>query len=214
MKESVKNIFEELFLRYPELEVCRDSILEAYNIIRATYENGGCLFACGNGGSCADCDHISGELMKGFLKMRPLSDGKKAEMRERFPAIDEKALSSLQYGLPAISLPSLTALNTAFSNDVDPELIYAQGVLALAVASDVLLAISTSGNSKSVTRAAEIARALGVTVIALTGKGGGWLAKIADVCICVPECETYKVQERHLPIYHALCAEIEKHFFK
>ena len=207
-------MINELIKRYPTLSVCEAQIIAAKEALIRCFENGGKLLLCGNGGSCADCDHISGELMKGFLKMRPLSDGKKAEMRERFPAIDEKALSSLQYGLPAISLPSLTALNPAFSNDVDPELIYAQGVLALAVASDVLLAISTSGNSKSVTRAAEIARALGVTVIALTGKGGGWLAKIADVCICVPECETYKVQERHLPIYHALCAEIEKHFFK
>lgn len=207
-------MINELIKRYPALSVCEAQIIAAKEALIGCFENGGKLLLCGNGGSCADCDHISGELMKGFLKMRPLSDGKKAEMRKRFPAIDEKTLSSLQCGLPAISLPSLTALNTAFSNDVDPELIYAQGVLALAVASDVLLAISTSGNSKSVTRAAEIARALGVTVIALTGKGGGGLAKIADVCICVPECETYKVQEGHLPIYHALCAEIEKHFFK
>ena len=207
-------MINELIKRYPTLSVCEAQIISAKKALTECFEKGGKLLLCGNGGSCADCDHISGELMKGFLKMRPLSDEKKAKMRERFPTIDEKALSSLQYGLPVISLPSLTALNTAFSNDVDPELIYAQGILALATAGDVLLAISTSGNSKSVTRAAEVARALGVTVIALTGKGGGELARIADVCICTPERETYKVQELHLPIYHALCAKIEEHFFK
>lgn len=207
-------MINELIKRFPMLSVCEAQIISAKKALTECFEKGGKLLLCGNGGSCADCDHISGELMKGFLKMRHLSEKKKAEMRERFPTIDEKALSSLQCGLPAISLPSLTALNTAFSNDVNPELIYAQSVLALATAGDVLLAISTSGNSKSVTRAAEVARALGVTVIALTGKGGGELAKIADVYICAPECETYKVQELHLPIYHALCAEIEEHFFK
>lgn len=207
-------MINELIKRYPALSICKAEIIAAKGALAKCFERGGKLLLCGNGGSCADCDHISGELMKGFLKMRPLSDEKKAKMRERFPAIDEKVLSSLQCGLPAISLPSLTALNTAFSNDVNPELIYAQGVLALAKEGDVLFAISTSGNSKSVTRAAEVARALGLTVIALTGKGGGELAGIADVCICTPECETYKVQELHLPIYHALCAEIEEHFFK
>ncbi len=205
---------KELIKRYPILALCEAEIAAAKNALIECFESGGKLLLCGNGGSCADCDHISGELMKGFLKMRPLSEEKKADMRTRFPYVDEKTLARLQGGLPTISLPSLTALNTAFSNDVDPELVYAQGLIALAKEGDALIAISTSGNSKSVARAAEVARALGVTVIALTGNDGGRLKEIADVCICAPECETYKVQELHLPIYHALCAAIEEHFFK
>ena len=168
---------------------------------------------CGNGGSCADCDHISGELMKGFLKKRPLCEQKKRAMRENYSEIDESMLESLQDALPAISLPSMTALNSAFCNDVDPSLIYAQGVFSLGREGDVLIAISTSGNSENVLRAAEVARGLGMTVISLTGEGGGAIAEVADIAIKVPERETYRVQELHLPVYHAICAEIEQHFF-
>ncbi len=135
-------------------------------------------------------------------------------MRENWESIDESLLDKLQCGLPAISLPSMTALNTAFCNDVEPELLYAQGVLALAKEGDVLLCISTSGNAKNVCVAAEIGRALGVFVLGLTGETGGRLRALCDRCICVPERETFKVQELHLPVYHYLCAETETYFFE
>ena len=202
-----------LIERYPALAGCKIDIENAVNAIENTYREGGKLLLCGNGGSCADCEHISGELMKGFLKKRPLTEGKKREMRESCPEIDEAVLESLQDALPAIPLTSLSALNTAFCNDVDPALIYAQSVLALGKSGDVLIAMSTSGNSKNVVEAAKVAKALGICVIGLTGESGGKLKSIADICICAPECETYKIQELHLPIYHYICAEIETRFF-
>lgn len=188
--------------------------MEAKNALIGCFEKGGKLLLCGNGGSCADCDHIVGELMKGFRSKRPLSDEKKAQLRSRYSDIDDNVMDKLQNALPAISLPSFTALNTAYANDVDPQLMYAQGVFGLAAENDVLIAISTSGNSKNVVEAAKVAKALGIRVIALTGGSGGMLGKLADICICVPETETYKVQELHLPVYHSLCEEIETYFFE
>ena len=206
-------MIKELIERYPALAGCKTDIENAVNAIEKAYRGGGKLLLCGNGGSCADCEHISGELMKGFLKKRPLLEEKKRMMRENCPEIDESVLEYLQDALPAIPLTSLSALNTAFCNDVDPALIYAQSVLALGKAGDVLIAMSTSGNSKNVVEAAKVAKALGLCVIALTGESGGKLKCIADICICAPECETYKIQELHLPIYHYICAEIEERFF-
>lgn len=204
----------ELLERYPSLHACRGEILAAKEALIACYEAGNKVLLCGNGGSCADCDHIVGELMKGFLKKRPLSDTAKEEMKKACPSLSDEALSSLQGALPAISLPSYTALGSAFCNDVDPELVFAQSVLGLGKPFDVLIAMSTSGNSKNVVHAAEVARATGLTVIGMTGEGGGRLSALSDVCIRVPERETFKIQELHLPIYHLLCAEVEAHFFK
>ena len=203
----------ELIERYPKLSCCEKEIINARDTIIQCYKNGGKLLLCGNGGSCADCDHIVGELMKGFLLKRPLSEEKKHEILKKSPSVSDDTLNKLQGSLPAISLPSFTALNTAFSNDVDADLIYAQGVLGLGSNGDVLIALSTSGNSKSVLEAAKIARAKGLRVITLTGGDGGKLRDFSDVCIAVPENETYKVQELHLPIYHWLCAEVEEYFF-
>ncbi len=204
----------ELFHRYPALHACEDSILAAQKALTALYERGGKLLLCGNGGSASDCDHIVGELCKGFLNRRTLTEDQRARMKKNAPTLSDETLDRLQQGLPAISLSSFSALNTAFSNDVAPELIYAQGVLALGRPDDCLLAISTSGNSKNVLEASRVARGLGLTVIALTGEGGGKLSELADLCICVPARETYQVQELHLPVYHALCASLEKHFFE
>ena len=206
-------MINELIQRHPALAECRRDIENAVDAMEKAYRHGGKLLLCGNGGSCADCEHISGELMKGFLKKRPLSEEKKREMCANCPELDESVLERLQDALPAIPLTSLSALNTAFCNDVDPSLIYAQSVLALGTNGDVLIAMSTSGNSKNVVEAAKVAKALGLRVIALTGKSGGKLKGTADICICAPECETYKIQELHLPIYHYLCAEIENRFF-
>ena len=206
-------MINELIKRYPALECCKAEIEAARDTLIECYEKGGKLLLSGNGGSSADCDHIVGELMKGFLLKRPLSDKLKEDMRARSPELDSAVLDKLQMGLPAISLTSISALNTAFSNDVDPELIYAQSVFALGREGDVLIAISTSGNAKNVCEAAKVARAIGMKVIALTGRDGGELKSLSDVCVIAPECETYKIQELHLPIYHYICAEVEKRFF-
>ena len=193
--------------------MCESEIKRAIEAIIACYEKGGKLLLCGNGGSCADCDHIVGELMKGFLKKRPLDDSKKAEMREKCAELDDATLSKLQAGLGAISLPSITALGSAFNNDVDPELTYAQATLALGKAGDVFIGLSTSGNAKNVAAAARVAKGIGMTVIGMSGEGGGKLAALSDIAIRVPESETFKIQELHLPVYHAICAEVEEYFY-
>ncbi len=207
-------MLNELMTRYPVLEGIKEEIVAAKDAIIECYKNDGKVLLCGNGGSCADCDHIVGELMKGFLKLRPLSDEKKAEMKANCDLVDDEILNKLQDALPAVSLPSITALNSAFCNDVDPELIYAQPLMSLGRKGDILIAISTSGNSKNVFGAVKVAKSLGVKVIGLTGNTGGKLKEGADICICAPEKETFKIQELHLPIYHYLCAAVEDEFFK
>lgn len=203
-----------LISRYPQLDSCKKEIALAVNKIIECYHKSGKLLLCGNGGSAADCEHISAELMKGFLKPRCLTERKKSEMKQNNNYIEASVLEKLQGGLPAIALPSLTALNSAMSNDIDPRLIYAQPLMALAGQNDILVAISTSGNSENVCCAAEVAKALGMKVIALTGASGGRIKKISDISICVPERETFKVQELHLPVYHCICAMVENHFFE
>ena len=163
------------------------------------------MLLCGNGGSAADCEHISGELMKGFLLRRELSDTDK----EKFGEIADK----LQYGLPCIPLTSFQALTTAVSNDTSADMIFAQSVMALGKKDDVLIAMSTSGNSKNVLYAAKTAKAIGMQVISITGAKVSLLSEISDITIKLPETETYKVQELTLPVYHALCADIENEFF-
>ncbi len=207
-------MFNELLNRYPELKECANDIEQALKTMIDCYKNGGKILLCGNGGSCADCDHIVGELMKGFLKKRPLNEQKKNKMSSLSPTLTDEILEKLQTGLPAISLPSLTALNTAFCNDVDPDMIYAQSVLGLAKPGDVFIGITTSGSAKNVNYAAAVAKGLGMKVVGLTGKTGGLLNSCADICIKVPQTETFKIQELHLPVYHYICAAIEKEFFE
>lgn len=207
-------MLDYLIERYPILAACKKDVKNAADMIIDCYKNEGKVLICGNGGSCADGDHIVGELMKGFLKKRPLSEAQKSEMKKNCPEVDDETLSKLQNGLPAISLPSIAALNSAFCNDVDPELIYAQSLMSLGKKGDILIALSTSGNSKNVFAAAKVAKALGVTVIGMTGETGGKLKAVCDICICVPETETYKIQELHLPVYHYLCAAVEEEFYK
>ena len=206
-------MLNELIERYPTLASCREDIEAAKNAIIDCYKKGGKLLLAGNGGSAADSEHIVGELMKGFLLKRPIPDSKREDMKARCPEITSSVLDKLQMGLPAISLTSINALNSAFANDVDPELMFAQSVFALGKAEDVLIAISTSGNAKNVAEAARVARAIGMKVVALTGRDGGTLKKLSDVCVIAPECETFKIQELHLPIYHYICAAVEKNFF-
>lgn len=207
-------MLKELLNRYPQLAGCKKDLQAAAAALVDCYQNGGKLLLCGNGGSCADCDHIVGELMKGFLKKRPLSAEQKTHMQHNAPDLEEELLNKLQGGLPAIALPAIPALNTAFCNDVDPELLYAQSLLSLGNKGDILVAISTSGNAKNVYAAAKVAKGLGLRVIALTGGTGGKLKSVADICIIAPETETFKIQELHLPIYHYLCATVEDAFFK
>lgn len=204
---------KELVERYPALSVCAGDIQAAIDSLISCYQQGHKLLLCGNGGSCADCLHIVGELMKGFLKKRPLSDSQKELLLSRQPELSGY-LDKLQNALPAIALCEESALNTAFCNDVDPQLQFAQQVLGYGREGDILLAISTSGNAQNVALAARTAKALGMKVVGLTGAKGGNLSQIADICIRVPESETYRVQELHLPVYHAICAAVEAAFYE
>lgn len=192
--------------RYPQLEACSESITQAYEALAHAYKNGGKLLLAGNGGSSADADHISGELLKGFCKKRPLS----ALWKEK---IGQDLADGLQGSLPAIPLGNLIGLMTAFSNDCSAHDCFAQLTFGLGNEGDVLLCISTSGNSENLLRAATVAKAKGMTVIGLTGELGGKLKPLTDICICAPETVTHKVQEFHLPIYHCLCLMLEDTFF-
>ena len=194
---------KELLERYPALYECRDNIDKALDMLTDTYKNGGKVLVCGNGGSAADSEHIVGELMKGFLSKREVTD-------KRIP---EKLCKSLQGALPAISLPSQCAVLSAFVNDVEPDMMYAQLVYGYAKENDLVIGISTSGNSKNVVNAVEVAKCVGVKTLSLTGKNESKLSELSDVTIRVPETETYKVQELHLPVYHYLCAGVEKAMF-
>lgn len=214
LTEKQQEIFEELFVRYPVLEKNREDILKAYEVLETCYRTGGKLLVAGNGGSCADAEHIVGELMKGFKKRRPLSE----ELQRRLVMEDtnhgEELARSLQGSLRAIALDGHPGLSTAFANDVDADMIFAQQVSGYGDKEDVFLGISTSGNSKNVDYAVTVAKAKGLSVIGLTGKDGGLLGKRADVAIIVPETETFKIQELHLPIYHILCLMLEEAFFE
>ncbi len=209
----MNDVMNGLFTRFPELESCRPAITAASDALEICFRSGGKVLLCGNGGSCADAQHIVGELLKGFLSSRPLSDDIKAEMKAACPDIGDALLNKLQGGLPAFALSDASALITAFANDVDAELVYAQQVFALGHKNDILIGISTSGNASNVFYAAKTAKAVGMKVIGLTGKTGGKLAKVSDIAIIAPADETYRIQEYHLPIYHALCAEIENRIF-
>ncbi len=194
---------EELLERYPKLSVCREDIEKASRLIYDTYKNGGKVLVCGNGGSAADGEHIVGELMKGFLKKREVSD-------ERIP---ESLRKNMQGSLPAISLPSQCAVLSAFVNDVEPEMMYAQLVYGYAKENDLVIGISTSGNSKNVVNAVKVAKCMGVKTLSLTGEKESKLSGLSDVTVKVPETETFKVQELHLPVYHYLCAYVENMLF-
>ncbi|WP_024345695.1 D-sedoheptulose-7-phosphate isomerase [Lacrimispora indolis] len=207
------NYLDELIERYPVLAGIKPQIMEAYEILETCYENGGKLLIAGNGGSCADAEHIVGELMKGFVKRRPVSEDFAGKLLEADPEFGKELGEKLQGGLPAIALTGHPSLSTAFLNDVDGELIYAQQTYGYGRKGDVLLGISTSGNAKNVMYAVTAAKAIGMKTIGLAGKDGGLLKRSADVTIVAPEMETFKIQELHLPIYHALCLMLEERFF-
>ncbi|MDR0383253.1 MAG: SIS domain-containing protein [Spirochaetaceae bacterium] len=212
--ENPANRIKELIERYPRLAECEDSVYKAYKTLEASYEAGGKLLIAGNGGSSADADHITGELMKGFVKKRPPSDEFYMTLSKIADAETAAYIAqNLQCGLPAINLANHSALITASINDIDGKIIYAQQVYAYGTAGDAFLGISTSGNSENVCLAMLTAKARGLKTIALTGVSGGRAAKIADVAIKAPETETYKAQELHLPVYHCICLMLEERFF-
>ncbi len=204
---------EILYTRYPVLEACREAIEAATAAIIETYKKGGKVLLCGNGGSCADCDHIVGELMKGFLLRRPVSKEMEALLTEVAGEEGKALAKNLQCSLSAISLPGQTALVSAYCNDVEPDAVYAQLVLGHGNPEDVLICMSTSGNSKNVYNAAVVAKAKGVKTIGMTGAKESRLSALCDICIRVPETETFKIQELHLPVYHAICADVESTFY-
>jgi len=199
--------------RYPKLAVCREDIKKAYELLETAYRNGRKLLVCGNGGSASDSEHIVGELMKEFKIKRKVYGSQAAALMEIDPELGKVLAENLQGALPAISLTGHSSLQTAFMNDVVPELVFAQQVNGYGKEGDVFLGISTSGNSKNVLYAAVNAKAKGLKVIGLTGCKENKLMKYADVCIRVPETETYKIQELHLPVYHCLCLMLEETFF-
>lgn len=213
IEEKVQKHLDTLIARYPELETCREDIVGAYSVLESCFAGKGKLLIAGNGGSAADSEHMVGELMKGFVKPRKIS----AEFSRSLLDVDEELgktlCNALQGALPAIALDGHLALNTAYMNDCDPLLCFAQQVNGYGVAGDVFLGISTSGNSKNVLYAATVAKAKGLKVVGLTGEKDSKLSAMSDVCIKVPLKETYMIQELHLPVYHCLCLMLEEKFF-
>lgn len=202
-----------LMVRYPQLECIRQEVIDAYLLMEECYENGGKLLIAGNGGSAADSEHIAAELMKRFKILRPVSE----EYAEKLKAIDPvrgiELAKNLECSLMAIPLVAHEALTTAYINDVDGLGVFAQQLFGYGRKGDVFLGISTSGNSKNIMNATVVARASDIKVVGLTGARGGELARVSDVCVKVPETETYMIQELHLPIYHCWCLMLEDRFF-
>lgn len=213
MRTTTIEILEDLFARYPALSCCKPDIKKSAESLIQAFQAGKKLLVCGNGGSAADSEHIVGELMKAFKLERRLDVTIQTTIREHYPDVAEELIENLQGAVPAISLVSETALMTAFGNDMSAQLVYAQQVLSYGQPGDVLLAITTSGNSSNVLHAARIAKIRRVQVIALTGEIGGKIKNLSDICICAPSKVTYLIQEYHLPIYHCLCACVENELF-
>ncbi len=209
MEEQLNLLIE----RYPKLAVCKEDIKKAYELLEAAYSNGRKLLVCGNGGSASDSEHIVGELMKEFKLKRKVYSDQATALKAIDPESGQVLADNLQGALPAICLTGHSSLTTAFMNDANADLVFAQQVNGYGKPGDVFLGISTSGNSKNVLYAAVNAKAKGLKVIGLTGAKESKLMKYADVCIRVPETETYKIQEYHLPVYHCLCLMLEEKFF-
>lgn len=209
----MKKYLSHLIRKYPGLEECTPDINLAIEIILSAINCNGKVLTCGNGGSASDAEHIVGELMKGFMHPRNLESKEIESIMHLYPEIGNEIVKNLQKPIPAISLTSNMAFITAYSNDVNPEFIFAQQVYGLGNKGDVLLCLSTSGNSKNVINAAMVAKVKGVNIIGFTGKSGGMLKEYADVLIKAPSLSTPEIQEYHIAIYHAICAQIEEDIF-
>jgi len=214
MKQKTFEILNNLIIDYPVLSVCRKDVEDAFIILDQLYNRGGKVLICGNGGSSADSEHIVGELMKGFKLKRPLNAEQRAKLTGAFGLDGEYLAGHLQGALPAISLVSQTALAYAFINDVAPDMVFAQQVFGYGNPGDALIGMSTSGNAGNVVNAIKVAKSFGLYAIGLTGESGGKMKNLCDVTIKAPSTETYRVQEYHLPIYHALCAMVEEERFE
>lgn len=206
-------ILPDLIARYPELDECIPDINGAFQVLADCFESGGKLLICGNGGSAADCEHLVGELMKGFISRRPLPAEVRSSLLNEFPDDGEYLADHLQGALPAISLVSQSSLITAYANDVAADMIYAQQVFGYGKPGDALIGISTSGRSRNILNALRVARSRGLATVGFSGRTGGDMPELCDVVVKVPEDDTLKIQERHLPIYHALCSMLEQAFF-
>jgi D-sedoheptulose 7-phosphate isomerase len=213
LEKKIEKHIDLLIERYPVLDVCKQSIIDAYLLLEKCYKNDHKLLIAGNGGSAADSEHIAGELMKRFQILRPVPDEFAEKLKEIDTVRGENLAKNLEQGLMAIPLVAHEALTTAYINDVDGLGVFAQQLYGFGRPGDVFFGISTSGNSKNIMSATVVARALDIKVIGLTGADGGELAEVSDVVIRVPETETYKIQELHLPIYHCLCLMLEDYFF-
>lgn len=207
MSEQKNKYLCTLLDHYPELASCQEDVMKVFGVLCECFHNGGKLLLCGNGGSAADCEHIVGELMKGFLLKRHVSEELAGD-----PSLGGTG-RLLQGALPAISLTGQPALSGAIQNDIDAKMVFAQQVYGYGKPGDVLLGISTSGNAENVLQAARVGRAMGLHTVALTGENGGKLAPLCENAIKVPAKETYRIQEYHLPVYHTLCAMVEAAFF-
>ena len=212
-KKDDSKYITELIERYPCLSTCKQDIQNAFLILKKCYENGGKLLIAGNGGSAADSEHIVGELMKSFKMPRKISESLKNNLIKENEELGKVLSENLQGALPAIALDGHFALSTAYMNDCEPLLCFAQQVNGFGNKNDVFLGISTSGNSKNIIYASITAKAKGMKVIGLTGGNNSKLSMISDICIKVPEIETFKVQELHLPVYHCICLMLEEYFF-
>ena len=213
LESKLNKHIDLLIARYPELEVCKEDIIDAYLVLEECYRNGGKLLIAGNGGSAADSEHIVGELMKAFKLPRFLDEEFKKKLITENEELGTVLAKNLQMALPAIALDGHLALTTAYMNDCEPLLCFAQQVNGFGTGKDIFLGISTSGNSKNILYAAVCAKAKGMKVIGLTGEKNSKLCEIADVCVKAPSTETYMIQEYHLPIYHCLCLMLEDYFF-
>jgi D-sedoheptulose 7-phosphate isomerase len=213
MNDQQNRHIDTLIERIPRLLGCRQDINDAYVLLKKAYSNNRKLLVCGNGGSASDSEHIVGELMKEFRLKRKVYVNQAEAMKAIDPEMGQILAENLQGALPAICLTGHSALTTAFMNDANADLIFAQQVNGYGKPNDVFLGISTSGNSKNVLYAAITAKSKGLSVIGLNGEAESRLSEIADVCIRVPETETYKIQELHVPVYHCLCLMLEEYFF-
>lgn len=207
-------LMNDIFERYECLNECRKSMEKGVQMICNVYKNGGKILVCGNGGSCADAEHIVGELMKSFVLQRKIPTKDFEKLENLLGEEAKKYYDCLQCGIPAFSLASQTGVMTAYNNDVNADMVYAQLVYASARENDLLIGISTSGNSVNVVNAVKVAKAFGINTLCLTGQKNCTLDDYADCIIKVPQTETYKIQELHLPVYHYLCLEAEKYLFE
>ncbi|GAB1452162.1 SIS domain-containing protein [Draconibacterium sp.] len=211
--EKSRYILDELLNRYTQLDYLENAVFDSVELLIKTFGNGGKVLVCGNGGSCSDADHIVGELMKSFEGKRPLNSDLQQKLSELSPERGKMLAEKLQQGLPTISLTVHQSLITAIANDIHGDLIYAQQVVGWGNPGDILIGLSTSGNSKNVIDALIVAKAKGMITIGMTGETGGKMKDWCDILLNVPETRTAYVQELHLPVYHAICMMIEKEIF-